>query len=346
MIEWMTVFAVSTLTSWILVRVFREIALRKGILDRPGAHKGHAAPVPHLGGAGIASGLAVVVGGIALGILPCPSPPRHAGLLPWIAAGAAAALLTGLVDDHRRGGLRPAWKLAGQIAAAFLAAVGLAASGILAWGLPLDLATGAGCAALIVLVTNAFNLLDNMNGLCAGSGLLISLAFGVVLAPAAPAYSLACVILAGTLAGFLPQNYPTARVFLGDAGSHLIGYTVGVAAVLAPLGAAGDPSAIARSLVLLSLPLLDVLWVVIRRHGEGRPILVGDRGHLSHHLVAAGLAPPAAVAVLWGHAAFTAALALVAPAFGPPGIVAALGASAGSGALLAAYLAARRTPRE
>jgi UDP-GlcNAc:undecaprenyl-phosphate GlcNAc-1-phosphate transferase len=329
-------FGLAAVLSWAAVRAGRFLAHRFGILDRPGAHKGHAAPVPLLGGVGVIVGavLSLVVLQIVLeprptqafGVAPEMADSGFGALLPWFAAGLAVALGTGLVDDLAPSGLTPTRKIFGQAVAAAVFSVGFALEGAQGEALSITAkATAAGAA--ILLVTNAFNLLDNMNGLSAGAGGILLVAIAWIASPADPWLAATAIALAGGLAGFLPQNYPRARVFLGDGGSHAVGYSVAALAVVASGTRVAGCVPWALPLVLFALPLLDVVWVIVRRSAERRPIFVGDRGHLSHRLVAAGLSPPVAVALLWGYAGWTGGLALLLASADPLRIVAVVAAA-------------------
>jgi UDP-GlcNAc:undecaprenyl-phosphate GlcNAc-1-phosphate transferase len=154
----------------------------------------------------------------------------------------------------------------------------------------------------ILTVTNAFNFLDNMNGLCAGVGAVGALCFAWK-AAAAGQYLVALLafLVVGALAGFLPYNFPRASVFLGDSGSHLVGYWLAVLAILPHFYSAENPHTLAvlNPLLILAVPLGDLAWVVGLRWRSGRPFYVGDTNHLSHRLVRRGLSPTRAVLVLW-----------------------------------------------
>src|SRR5439155_48693 len=131
----------------------------------------------------------------------------------------------------------------------------------------------------ILTVTNAFNFMDNMNGLCAGLGAIASLCFGLI-AAAAGQYLVALIALAaaGALLGFIPYNYPKATAFLGDAGSHLVGYLLAVIAILPHFYSRRnqDVLAVFKPLLILAVPLLDLVWVVLLRWKSGKPFYLGD----------------------------------------------------------------------
>src|SRR6185369_1616445 len=154
----------------------------------------------------------------------------------------------------------------------------------------------------ILTVINAFNFMDNMNGLCAGLGAVGSWCFAIIAAGNGQ-YLVAIVALMtfGALLGFLPYNYPNARAFLGDSGSHLVGYLLAVLAILPHFYTVRHPRhwAVLIPLLVLAIPLGDLVWVVILRWRMGKPFYIGDTNHLSHRLVKFGLNRTQAVLVIW-----------------------------------------------
>ena len=166
----------------------------------------------------------------------------------------------------------------------------------------------------ILTVTNALNFMDNMNGLCAGLGVISTWIFAVI-AAAAGQYLVALLGLlsCGALLGFLPYNFPRAKAFLGDAGSHLVGYLLAVLAILPHFFTGSEQSklAVLTPLLVLAVPLGDLAWVVVLRWRLGKPFYVGDTNHLSHRLVRYGLPPARAVLLIWVLAAISGALAML-----------------------------------
>ena len=268
-----------------------RLAHRLGILDRPGPLKVHAAPVPYLGGLGVLAGLAAAAGWV-----------RPALFVPL-----ALALVLGVLDD--RHDLSPAARLAGELAIAGVA------GGLAPTRLPGLLGPVATAVAVVVLV-NAVNLIDGLDGLAAGVGLVSALGFAVLLDGRGRGLALA---LGGALAGFLVHNRPPARIYLGDGGAYLVG--TALALLLALAWDAGRPPAVsAGALAMVVVPVGDILVAVVRRRRAGQPLFAGDRGHTYDQLVDRG----------WP--AWRAALALVAAQAG----LAAAGAAAGSLGLAAA----------
>ncbi len=223
--------------------------------------------------------------------------------------GAGAAFALGLWDDGRP--LGPSRKLAAQVAIA----VGASAAGVRPDWLPLGAAVIVGAVVLIACM-NSVNLLDNMDGLAAGTTAIAALALAVIAGsmPAAGSTVVAAA-LAGACIGFLPQNYrrnKPAAVFMGDSGSHLLGFCLGGLAVLAsPGGVGGVAAAVAAPLLVLAVPMLDTVLVMAVRFSEGRPIWEGGRDHSSHRLVYSGRTQHQAVAVLFGVTALCSGTAVV-----------------------------------
>jgi UDP-GlcNAc:undecaprenyl-phosphate GlcNAc-1-phosphate transferase len=144
--------------------------------------------------------------------------------------------------------------------------------------------------------------MDNMNGLCAGLGVIGSWWFALVAAlDGQYLVGLIAFLTLGALLGFLPFNFPRAQAFLGDAGSHLVGYLLAVLAILPHFYTRGHPRrfAVLIPLLVLAVPLADLAWVVLLRQRRGQPFYVGDTNHLSHRLVRKGLTRTQAVIVIW-----------------------------------------------
>jgi UDP-GlcNAc:undecaprenyl-phosphate GlcNAc-1-phosphate transferase len=268
-----SVFAVSFAAALAITPVAARVARRYDIQDRPAPNKFHQRPTPYLGGAAVLLGLLVgptVVGG-------------WQGQLVAVAGGAVAMFALGLVDDVRT--VRPGTKVAVQAAAA----LGLWVAGVRG-GLFGNLADLPFTIVWVVAVTNALNLLDNMDGVLSGVAAISAFAFFAI-AAAEGHYlvaSLALAVAASSL-GFLRYNFPPARIFLGDAGSLTLGFLL--AAIGLKLDLVG-PSGLARCAIpvlILGVPLFDTGLVVIARVLGRRPILLGSLDHTSHRLAALGL---------------------------------------------------------
>jgi UDP-GlcNAc:undecaprenyl-phosphate GlcNAc-1-phosphate transferase len=203
----------------------------------------------------------------------------------------------GWLDDRHE--LKPLPKFTGQ----FLVALLVAAAGVrLTLFVPSVAFSYAVTILWIVGITNALNFLDNMNGLCAGTGALAAGYFAVAAARNGQYLVGAIALLAcGALLGFLPWNYPRASAFLGDAGSHVTGFLLAILAILPSFYSPGHPhpAAVLSPLLVLIVPLTDLASVVWIRMRAGKPPWVGDTNHFSHRLVRAGMSKPRAVATLW-----------------------------------------------
>lgn len=317
--------ALATLPLW------RSWCVRTGLVDDPGYRKIHDRPVPLAGGLAVMTGIAApILAGILylmwgappnspLTLLPerfdagTPGLLRyglaHRGLeLAGIMAGAVGMLVLGLVDDKRE--LRPGVKFVGQFLVAFL----VAASGArITLFVPSVVFHYAVTILWILTVINAFNFMDNMNGLCAGLGAIGAWYFAAI-ATADGQYLVALLafLTCGSLLGFLPYNFPRGRAFLGDAGSHLVGYLLAVLAILPHFYTQRHQRkwAVLIPLLVLAVPLLDLARVVIVRWRLHRPFYVGDNNHISHRLVKRGLSRTEAVLWLWLAAVVLGALAL------------------------------------
>ncbi len=304
------------LTTAAALPLWRAWCVRTGLVDDPGHRKIHDTPIPLAGGLAVLTGLLVPLGlgavALKLGLLPDGLVEKiHYGFgrrglqLAGILAGALGMVLLGWLDDKHE--LRAGPKFAGQFGIALLVAL----AGVRIKLFPASpLAPELSCAVTvlwILTVTNAVNILDNMNGLCAGLGAIGAAAFGTTAALQGQ-YLVASLALlaAGALAGFLPYNYPRASAFLGDSGSHLTGFLLAVLAILPHFYTAQNPRplAVLAPLLVLAVPLGDLVCVMWIRWRAGRPVWEGDTHHLSHRLVRRGLSKPQAVAAIWGlHAA-------------------------------------------
>jgi UDP-N-acetylmuramyl pentapeptide phosphotransferase/UDP-N-acetylglucosamine-1-phosphate transferase len=245
-----------------------------------------------------ATGGVALFGAFLLGLQPgLFSAAVDRGYLPLV-LGTGAAFALGLWDDAASIGVRK--KFAGQ----FVIAIAAAVAGVRPDWLPLW--AGIPVACLILLASmNSLNLLDNMDGLAAGTAAIAALGLALVagVVPGSGS-SVVAAALAGACLGFLPFNYRPRRpaaLFMGDSGSHMLGFALGGLALLAsPGGAGGAAAAVAAPLLILALPVLDTGLVMLVRFSEGRPLWQGGRDHSSHRLVYSGMGERRAVAVLLG----------------------------------------------
>jgi UDP-GlcNAc:undecaprenyl-phosphate GlcNAc-1-phosphate transferase len=289
-------FVIALVVSLALTPLVRALAPRAGLVARPVDNRWHRRPVPLMGG--VAMMLAVAVSLSISGI-------DLARIIPLlIYSGLMFAL--GSADDVWH--LRPTSKLAGQmiIAAVFIAFM------------PPTRLTGLPIVDLLLIfvwlvgITNAFNLLDNMDGLSAGIGLLAALFSLAILVPAGQTpLALALAALAGAAAGFLFYNFQPASIFMGDGGSFFLGSMLGASMLLVSPGLNPRLASVAAIPVLILLiPIFDTTFVTLTRGLSGRSALVGGRDHTSHRLVGLGISERRAVLSMYALAAAGGAVAL------------------------------------
>jgi UDP-GlcNAc:undecaprenyl-phosphate/decaprenyl-phosphate GlcNAc-1-phosphate transferase len=272
-----------------------------------------AVPMPdrwHRSATPVTGGIALFVGFAAVLVPSFATGAVSSRYLPLL-LGAMAAFALGLWDDVRP--VRADVKLGAQVAIALAAGLaGLHPDWLPAWaGIPIA------CLVLVASM-NSFNLLDNMDGLAAGTAAVAAIGMALVagLVPESGS-SVVAAALAGACLGFLPFNYRLRRpasLFMGDSGSQMLGFALGGLALLAsPGGAGGAAAAVAAPILILALPVLDTALVMLVRFAEGRPVWQGGRDHSSHRLVYYGMSERRAVAVLLGIAVncTMAAIALV-----------------------------------
>lgn len=293
----------------------RAAAVRRGRLAEARPDRWHRRATPNLGGVAILIGFGTA---LLAGVLLRPSAvealhrPRGGvlGLTPWegLLAAGVAMFLVGLVDDVAR--LRPVTKLAGEVVAAAIlmgAGIGFRLVGVHAVDAFLSLFWFVG-------ITNAMNLLDNMDGLAGGIGAIAAGFMSVVLLlDGEVGLALLSLALAGALLGFLAHNYPPARIFMGDSGSLFTGLFLSGLALSGPAPglSRGVLAVMAVPVLILSIPILDTTLVTVSRFLEGKAISRGGTDHASHGLVALGLSEERAVWVLWTLAVAAGCVALL-----------------------------------
>jgi UDP-GlcNAc:undecaprenyl-phosphate GlcNAc-1-phosphate transferase len=268
-----------------------KLSPRIGLVDHPDQQRKlqtHAVPLG--GGAAVFLATVAMLAGLAW-----VGAPWHMNVnVAWpnlLCAGLSCAwiVVLGLLDD--RFGLRGRQKLAGQI----LAAAGLVASGMVVQKIglfsmdrDLDLGLLAYPISMLWLVgaINALNLLDGMDGMATVIGIILSLAIcALALMTGHTAVAVAALIFAGALLGFLPFNLSPAKIYLGDAGSMLIGVVVGCLSIRASVKGAGTVL-LAAPLAVMTIPMLDSFAAILRRKLAGQSLYAADRGHLHHRLLA------------------------------------------------------------
>lgn len=309
-------FGVAAGLSALATSFTRRLAFKTGMIDRPAGHKGHSTPTPLLGGCAIF--LAIVLPlMLVLAVarywactnVPAWMPADLAVNLPGAAAMAPSALIIlagalvlhviGLVDDRKA--LGPWLKLIAELAVCSL---------VVAFVPKVRILTAAGgpiSAVLTVLwmvtITNAFNFMDNMDGLSAGVAAICAAALLGAAASLGQIFvsGWLCLLL-GALVGFLPFNFNPARTFMGDAGSLIIGYFLSVLSVMTTYVAPGHAYylyGIFVPVVLMAIPIYDMVSVITLRLRDRKNPMVGDRRHFSHRLVRRGMSVRTAVLTIY-----------------------------------------------
>jgi UDP-GlcNAc:undecaprenyl-phosphate/decaprenyl-phosphate GlcNAc-1-phosphate transferase len=296
--------------AFILTPLCRDLAIRWGLVDEPDyVRKFHPGAIPRVGGVAIfiayLASFAVFLPSFQFGAMVHGQLDVVRNLFP----AAAIVFFTGLLDDLL--GLKAWQKFAGQLVAAGVAVWAGVQIPVLAWhqipswfAIPVTVLWLVGC-------TNAFNLIDGLDGLAAGVGLLATMTTLVAaLLDHNFALAIAIVPLAGALVGILCFNFNPASIFLGDSGSLFIGFLLGCYSVLWSQKSTTILSMTAP-LIALSIPLLDTSLAVVRRFLRHEPIFGPDRGHIHHKLLARGLTPRRVVFLVYIICAFCALLSIL-----------------------------------
>lgn len=271
------------LLSATLTAVLVRFSVRLRLTAQPRVDRWHKAPTPSSGGVAVLVSCAAVYAFAAS--------PQYA----VVAAAAAGVALLGFVDDRVQ--LKPALKLAGQAIAAGVVIEGGAVFHMTSWP-----ALNVAISFLwIVGITNAFNLIDNMDGLCGGVIVIISLfRCGFALQNGDAAGASLLLILAGGFLGFLFFNYNPSKIFMGDCGSMFGGFALAALTVAAPVPyTKAFLSSLLYPAVTFVYPIFDTVLVSVLRRAAGRPISIGGRDHSSHRLVSLGHSERKVVLLFW-----------------------------------------------
>lgn len=301
--------------SLIFVPLARGLAFRLNMIDHPEGRKAHVQPRPLLGGMAIYAAFTLTLLVQIIGFMLCndsrwfstrfaflAEQSRHfLEVLPRLLAiwgGGTMMVILGFVDDRRGAGFSYKIKFAMQIVAAGLLVIA---------GVRTDFMQSVPLNALVTIawvigITNAFNLLDNMDGLSSGIALIAATIFFIITAVQAQVFSaMIFVLFSGGVLGFLVHNFYPAKIFMGDTGSLFLGYVLAALAItssyVVPQSANLLP--VLSPLLILSLPIFDTLSVMFIRWREGRPLFVGDRRHFSHRLVELGMSQRGAVVFIY-----------------------------------------------
>ncbi len=307
-------FILSGALTLIAVPIFRRIAGRTLYMSTPHPDKHGETPIPLLGGAAIFSAFILIVGGHFLiaylqsrtGFLSSLMPKNVTNYVPGmlksspkllaLLAGGVLVFLLGLIDDRHN--LRPLTKLGGQLVAALvLVAAGMRVSLFISVHFVPSLLT----VLWVMLIINAFNYLDNMDGLSAGTAFIAS-AFFLFSAVQIEMYFVSAIlpVLAGTLIGFLWYNFNPARIYMGDAGSMFIGYLLAALTIESTYYQEGrSPISVLMPVIILAIPLYEMAMVICVRTKKGLSIFKPSKDHLSYRLTAVGLSVRGAVLFIY-----------------------------------------------
>ena len=307
-ILYIAAWLVAAILATVTTAICRKLAPRWGFVDKPKqeAHKSHKAATPVLGGLGMVSAwLLVIVGGLAVAKLA----PSIAGgriepfldginaILPKMLAimlGGTAFSILGMCDDKNAfsAKFKFLWQfvIAGCVAASGIRVFLFVENPIFGW-----------CVTVmwIVTIVNVLNFLDNMDGLAGGIAAIAAFFFFFIAAIRGQHFvSMLSAVTGGVAIGFLMHNRPPAKIFMGDGGSHFLGFCLAVTGLLTTFYLPNEsptPAPVLIPLLVLSLPLFDAVAVVIIRMRLHLPIYVGDNRHISHRFVQLGLTRPQAV---------------------------------------------------
>ncbi len=304
MIHYIVTFFLAFGITFCLTPLVKCFAIKVGAVDAPDARKVHTGLVPRLGG------LAIFIG-YMISLLYSVGMDTQIQLLT---VGSCILVGVGIWDDIKQIG--PKTKLLGQIIAAAVVVFGGVNIAYLSnpWGDILLLPPWISVPFTIfwiVSFTNMVNLIDGLDGLAAGISLIACMAiFVVALSNGQLETATIAIALAGAILAFLKYNFNPAKIFMGDTGSMLLGYTLGVISVIGLVKTAATIALIVP-VVALGVPILDTAFAIIRRYMNGRPVFKPDKGHLHHRLLAMGLSQKQAVLLMYAVTAYFGVLAIV-----------------------------------
>ena len=297
-------FVIAFGITYLITPAVKRFAIKSGAIDKPDGRKVHQGLIPRLGG------LAIYLGYIGALLSSVSMTSEVIGLL----IGSTVLVGVGMWDDMKQIG--PKTKLCGQIVAAMILVLS---------GVSIDWITSPSGKLIyfeswfafpftvfwIVAFTNMVNLIDGLDGLAAGISLIACVTiFFVTLQMGQVETALITASLAGSIFAFLRYNFNPAKIFMGDTGSMLLGYTLAAISVIGVVKMA-TTVALAVPVIVLGLPIMDTAFAIIRRYMNGQPIFKPDKGHLHHRLLAIGLTHKQAVLLMYGMTAFLGCVALV-----------------------------------
>ena len=296
-------FVIALIVTYICTPLVRTLAVKIGAIDAPDARKVHQVSIPRLGG------LAIYIGYMVSLLYSVKDISSVKGLL----IGSVILVAVGIWDDVKQIG--PKTKLLGQIVAALMLPIfdnAIHFISIAEHMLYLEYLSIPLTVFWIVGFTNIVNLIDGLDGLAAGISLIACIAICIVTLQMGQV-DLACITLAlaGAACGFLRYNFNPAKIFMGDTGSMLLGYTMAAISVMGSVKTAATVGLVVP-VIVLGLPILDTLFAIVRRRINGRPVFQPDKGHLHHRLLAMGLTQKQAVLLMYAITAVLGCVSIVA----------------------------------
>jgi UDP-GlcNAc:undecaprenyl-phosphate GlcNAc-1-phosphate transferase len=334
MLKYLILFLAASVSSLLLTPLVRSVSRRLGALDLPGDRKVHTQPIPRFGGLSIFVVFYLVLYFFCqFNFFYCPSNFLNEINFWWIFGASAIVLGLGAVDDFRR--IPPSFKFLFQIIAGLI--VALTSYRIEVIDLPfytiyLGIWSIPATVLWVVAITNAVNLLDGLDGLAAGTSLIVCIAmFGVSLLSQNIGIALISVILAGSILGFLRYNFHPASIFLGDSGAYFLGFELAVLSLQSGLqGTTTITILILIPILALGLPIMDTILSMFRRllkslhimevgrddnvvkffYLDGWSMFRADKGHIHHRLLQMGFSQRKAVILLYAVSLILGGLAL------------------------------------
>ncbi len=307
------IFFIALLSSFFLTPLVRKIALRFNIVDHPSERKVHTTPIARIGGVALFLSFAASFALLSFNEIMYRELVGPDKRFFVFVIGGLAAFTLGLWDDFKS--LPSSIKFAGQIAIGiFVYLGGIQIDNVsvpFVESFNLGLFSMPATVFWIVLVINAINLIDGLDGLAAGVSLFVSLTMLVICVNNNRiTEALAFAVLGGALIGFLRYNFSPASIFMGDSGSYFLGYTI---AALSVMGSIKGQVATAMliPIIALGIPLIDAMWAPIRRFALGREMFQPDTGHLHHNLLKLGYTHRRAVLIIYGFTIILGAIAII-----------------------------------
>lgn len=278
-------FFISIMIAYGFTPLARQIAFKINLLDNPDNRKSHAHPIPLLGG------LALYLAFFAAVLY---SVDANNSYIRGLLASGTIIFFLGVIDDKL--GMMPTMKLSGQILAALVVyKAGFRVTTFEDYYVSMFLTV-----FWIVGITNAFNLLDNLNGLSSGIAGIASVFFGMISLYHGDTYTaVISFALAGASFGFLKHNFPKASIFMGDSGSMFLGFMLACLAILGTWKTDEITLSLSLPILILGYPIFDTTLVTILRIIEKRPVSIGGRDHSSHILASLGFKKTRAVLVIY-----------------------------------------------